>query len=121
MTQTTLKPIRFEDAVWEGHLTSRAEPQINVIYLGEPVPEVEVKPNADGWSVRIPVPHALLSEGVHCITIFDAATDERLGDFTIIAGAPAADDLRAEIALLRAELDMLKRAFRRSKTEQDTP
>ena len=36
-----------------------------------------------------------------------------LGDFTLMAGDAVADDLRAEVELLRAELDMLKRAFRR--------
>ena len=31
----------------------------------------------------------------------------------MITGEPVEDDLRGEIDLLRAELDMLKRAFRR--------
>ena len=45
--------------------------------------------------------------------IIDADANVKLGDFTLIAGEPLADDLRAEVELLRAELDMLKRAFRR--------
>jgi hypothetical protein len=40
-------------------------------------------------------------------------TGETLAHFTIITGVPMEDDLRAEVDLLRAELDMLKRAFRR--------
>ena len=36
-----------------------------------------------------------------------------LDTITFIAGEALADDIRAEIDLLRAELDMLKRAFRR--------
>ena len=39
--------------------------------------------------------------------------EEVLGSFTLIAGEALGDDLRAEVSLLRAELDMLKRAFRR--------
>ena len=35
------------------------------------------------------------------------------GQFTVIAGVPLDEDVRAEISLLRAELDLLKRAFRR--------
>ena len=31
----------------------------------------------------------------------------------MITGEPLGDDIRAEVELLRAELDMLKRAFRR--------
>jgi hypothetical protein len=36
-----------------------------------------------------------------------------LGSFSITSGEPLEDDLRNEINLLREELDMLKRAFRR--------
>lgn len=116
MTQATLTPIRFENALWEGHVSAAEQPQIEALYLGEPLPDVELQPDADGWSLHIPVPVAALSEGVHSIVIRDVNTDRTLGDFTIIAGQPAADDLRSELALLRAELDMLKRAFRRSQT-----
>ncbi len=119
MAQTTLTPIRFEDAVWEGHLTSDAQPQIEALYLGEPLPEVDLSPADGGWALRIPVPRAVMSDGVHCIVIRDRVTGRKLGDFTVIAGAPAADDLRAELALLRAELDLLKRAFRRSQVTED--
>lgn len=114
-----LTPIRFENALWEGYLSATEKPQVKAVYQGEPLPDVELRPEADGWSLRIPVPPAVLSDGVHCVMIFDAATDHKLGDFTIVAGAPAADDIHAQIALLRAELDMLKRAFRRSQAAQD--
>ncbi len=118
MTQTTLTPIRFENGLWEGHVTSASFPQIEVLFLGEPVADVELAPETVGWALRIPVPPAALSEGVHTVVIHDATTGQKLADFTIIAGSPAADDLRAEVALLRAELDMLKRAFRRSQASQ---
>jgi hypothetical protein len=36
-----------------------------------------------------------------------------LGSFSIVAGDALAEDIRAELSLLRAELDMLKKAFRR--------
>ncbi|SDX02453.1 hypothetical protein SAMN05444358_102222 [Ruegeria halocynthiae] len=118
MTHTTLTPIRFENALWEGHVTSDCTPQIEVLYLGELLPDVELTPDADGWTLRIPVPSTALSEGVHCVIIRDESTDQKLGEFTIVAGAPVEDDLKAEVALLRAELDMLKRAFRRSQAPQ---
>jgi hypothetical protein len=35
------------------------------------------------------------------------------GAFAIVTGEPLDDDIRAELDLLRAELEMLKRAFRR--------
>jgi hypothetical protein len=36
-----------------------------------------------------------------------------LGSFSIVAGDALAEDIRAELSLLRAELDMLKKGFRR--------
>ncbi|MES0824909.1 hypothetical protein [Ruegeria sp. SCP11] len=117
MTHLKLTPIRFENGLWQGHLHVKAEPNVEVRYLGETLEEVRIAPAEDGWTLSIPVPMAALSDGVHCFVIADASTAERFGDFTIIAGAPAADDLRAELELLRAELDLLKRAFRRSQSE----
>ena len=40
-----------------------------------------------------------------------------LGHVTLIADEALGDDIRAEMDLLRAELDMLKRAFRRHSRE----
>lgn len=61
----------------------------------------------------IPVPNEAVADGVQNFVIFDSATGEKLGDFTLICGEISGDDLRVEVELLRAELDMLKRAFRR--------
>ncbi|WP_170330367.1 hypothetical protein [Ruegeria arenilitoris] len=114
MTHLILTPIRFENGIWQGHLQADTEPRVEVRYLGETLDDVQVSASEGGWDLTIPVPVAALSDGVHCFVIADAASSEKLGDFTIIAGTPAADDLRAEVELLRAELDMLKRAFRRA-------
>ncbi|MCA0928155.1 hypothetical protein [Ruegeria profundi] len=119
MTSPTLTPVRFENGLWLGHIEAEAEPRVHVQYLGKPLADVRVTPSDGGWSVEIPVPQAALSDGVHCFVIKNAETSEKLGDFTVIAGLPAADDLRAEVELLRAELDMLKRAFRRSQNASE--
>lgn len=113
MTQTTLTFIRFENGSWQGHIQASSEPILEVSYQGETLNNVDLSPAKDGWDLRIQVPVAALSEGVHTFVIADAANAEKLGHFTVISGEPAADDLRAEVDLLRAELDMLKRAFRR--------
>lgn len=113
MTQPTLTPTRFENGLWQGHVQAETQPSLDVLYLGEALEGVELLPVETGWTLSVPVPAAALSEGVHCFIVVDTATTRKLSDFTVIAGAPAADDLRAEVELLRAELDMLKRAFRR--------
>jgi len=63
--------------------------------------------------VRLPIPAAILSEGVQTILFRDPASGETLARLTRVTGVPLEEDLRAELDLLRAELDMLKRAFRR--------
>jgi hypothetical protein len=55
----------------------------------------------------------LIGDGAQTFLIFDKDTGETLDSFTIIAGDAVSDDIRAEVALLRAELDLVKRAFRR--------
>lgn len=113
MALMKLVPIRFENGIWEGHCTGNTPPQVAALFLGQPLPGVEVAPVEDGWRIRVPVPSALLSDGVHTVILWDEPAQQKLGDFTVIAGAPAVGDIRSEIDLLRAELDLLKRVVRR--------
>ena len=66
-----------------------------------------------GWLLRIPVPPEMIRDGVQTFLITDSKTNHTLGSFALLAGEALGDDIRAEVALLRDELDMLKRAFRR--------
>jgi hypothetical protein len=114
----TLTKTRIQAGVWEGVLTSTGEavPQIAVTHLDQPVHSVSVSPlpgDPRAWAVRVAIPPDLLSEGVQTLVISDKANGARLSSFAIIAGEPLEDDIRAEVDLLRAELDMLKKAFRR--------
>ncbi|MGV6849182.1 MAG: hypothetical protein ACWA5A_12475 [Marinibacterium sp.] len=112
LTETGLR-----SGVWQGELTGASgngDPRIIATHLDQPVDGVEILARGGGaWQIRVPVPDRAISDGVHTIVISDAQSGTKLAHFTLIAGAPAADDIRAEIDLLRAELDMLKRAFRR--------
>jgi hypothetical protein len=108
---------RIRAGVWEGVLTGIRElPKLLVMHLEKPVSGVETAPINDrpgDWAVRVPIPVETLSDGVQTYLILDAATETRLAEFSVIAGAHVDDDIRAEVDLLRAELDLLKRAFRR--------
>jgi hypothetical protein len=111
----TLTATRIVAGVWEGVLAgATADPALEVLHDGKALDAVQVLalPGAAGrLSVRVPIPLALLNDGVQTFLIRSGA--EVLARFTVIMGVPVEDDLRAEIDLLRAELDMLKRAFRR--------
>ena len=119
MSDWTLTKTRLSQGIWEGVLsrdTSAAEsPTIRVTYLDEPVAGVEVKEDAESgqWILRVPIPTDAIADGVQTLLILDAKDGAPLDKITILAGEALADDIRAEMGLLRAELDMLKRAFRR--------
>lgn len=120
MTSLRLVKTRLFEGVWEGVLTMdgtgrSSQPAIRVTHQGRPIDGVEVTENRDQgfWILRVPVPAALISDGVQTFLITEEATGETLDSFAILAGEALGDDIRAEMELLRAELDMLKRAFRR--------
>lgn len=106
----TLTKTRIREGVWQGILTGGAV-ELEVTLLGEAVAGVTVTPCEGGHEVRVPIPAAVLNDGVQTFLIRHGG--ETLAHFTIVTGVALEDDLRAEIDLLRAELDMLKRAFRR--------
>jgi len=116
----TLTKTRIRAGIWEGLLTVGTEralpPEIEVRHLELPLDGVTVA-LAEGmkktWAVRVPIPADLLSDGVQTFLIHARPGGEKLTSFTIITGAALEEDIRAEVDLLRAELDMLKRAFRR--------
>ncbi|MGR3501811.1 hypothetical protein [Pseudaestuariivita sp.] len=110
---------RLFEGVWEGVLTAAeptsAEPQIAVVHAGEVLQGVTLTPEKAGssWAIRVPVPPRCLSDGVQTFLLRDTATETTLTSFAIVAGEVLDDDVRAELDFLRAELDLLKRAFRR--------
>jgi len=119
MSNLTLTKIHLRNGNWVGRVVNNDDsdirPDIRVTYLDQPVDTVDLQ-EGDGigvWNLSIPVPSHAVTDGVQTFLIIDGADDTKLGDFTLIAGEAMADDLRAEVELLRAELDMLKRAFRR--------
>ena len=116
MDGVKLTKTRIRGGIWEGVLSGTERPALEARHLEAVLPGVTVTaiPDRPGeWAVRVPVPAQVLSEGVQTFLIRDKESGETLSHFTIITGVPMEDDLRAEVDLLRAELDMLKRAFRR--------
>ena len=117
MDELQLTATRIVEGVWEGVLTgAEVAPMIAVTHQDRQIAGAEVRddPSHKGqFLVRVPIPAELLSEGTQTFVITDAETDARLASFAVVVGQPLEADIRAEMALLRAELDMLKRAFRR--------
>lgn len=107
---------RIAAGVWEGLLSgvSGEAPEIEALCAGRTIEGVAVEPvpgQAGRQAVRVPIPAWVLNDGVHTVLVRAGATV--LAQFSLVAGEPLEADLRAEISLLREELDLLKRAFQR--------
>ena len=116
----TLTQTRITAGVWEGVLSGveGAPPVIAARHQDRALEGVTVTPvpgKPGRFSVLLSIPPSVLNEGVQ--TVLFHLQGEVLAQVTIIAGVPLEEDLRAEISLLRAELDLLKRAFRRHCSE----
>ena len=119
MSDLTLTKTRLFEGVWEGVLTysgqGNFQPEIVVTHKGARVENVDVseRPEEKLWVVRVPVPAEVIADGVQTFLISDARTGDVLNSFEFLSGDVLSHDIRAEMTLLREELDMLKRAFRR--------
>ena len=117
MSAATLTKTRMIAGVWEGILTAESAepPQLNVTHLDTQIDGVTVTKidSGAGWIVHVPIPVATLADGLQTYIIRDAKSDETLNSFALLAGDALSEDIRAEMDLLRDELDMLKSAFRR--------
>ena len=111
----TLVQTRIAGGVWEGALSGAGDATvIEALHAGRTVEGVEVSPKsgkAGQFTVRVPIPAWALNEGVQTFVLRSGG--ETLAQFTLVAGVPLDEDIRAEVSLLRAELDLLKRAFQR--------
>lgn len=119
MSDWTLTKTRLFEGVWEGVLASAepdaTAPEIEVTHLQQPLDGIEMtaRPDHKDWVLRVPIPVNRIADGVQTFVIRDRTSGTVLDSFSLVAGDALAYDLRAEITLLREELDLLKRAFRR--------
>ena len=116
MDDETLVQVRLQGGTYEGVLTATRCDGIEAVHQGKVVAAAELHPNPaapDTQRVVLELPPVVLSEGVQVVSLRSVSSGAILGRITLMAGAALAEDVRAEIALLRDELEMLKRAFRR--------
>lgn len=120
---------RFEDlglkgGIWQGALTQESRPgRIILTHLGETAAEARITEEAPGyWRVATPIPAERISEGIQTFLLLeDGGTGsepaspgaDRLATLTLLAGSVLDEDIQAEIALLKSEIELLKREFRR--------
>jgi hypothetical protein len=117
MSTLKLTKTRMLEGMWQGIITGSGDtkPDIAVTHGNADVPDFKLakSDSADHWSLTIPVPASAIADGIQVIVVTDNDAGQKIGDVVIIGDEVTNIDQRAELELLRAELDMLKRAFRR--------
>lgn len=124
MSELVLTRKYIRGGQYEGHLSTKAklrdEPALRLRLPDGSDADVSVvadEKKAKSWDVVARIPGVSIAEGVQTYILQNASTGETLDSFAVISGDPVQDDLRAEIALMRAELDMLKASFRKHVVE----
>ncbi len=126
MNDIVLTETGITAGVWHGRLQDlgpgdgRTPPAITVSLDGHDIPGLDISADegvAGIWSLRLPLPDDALNDGWHSFLITSRGSGRQLASFTIAMGNALDSDIRAELNLLRAELDLLKRAFRRHCSE----
>ncbi|MFT4715765.1 MAG: hypothetical protein ACI861_001054 [Paracoccaceae bacterium] len=120
MSTLTLTRTRIKSGTYEGLLITKArlksDPVLELRYRDTTLGRVSVIADAKAqktWNVRVEIPASSIFEGVQTFIITDVDSGKTLDSFAMITGAPLQDDLLSEVKLLRAELEMLKQAFRK--------
>ncbi|MEM8536864.1 MAG: hypothetical protein AAGF56_03285 [Pseudomonadota bacterium] len=115
MTKIEVINSRLQAGVWHADLigVGKAAPQLTARFNQQAIPDptLTYDPTRDAWNVLVPLPIEMLTDGQQVCTLTDQDGDV-IAQMTLMAGAPYHDTLDAEVAQIRAELDMLKSAFR---------
>ena len=123
MSDWTVTKTRVFGGRWEGAVTGpvHGTPDLDVTLRDQHIDGVTVVPTGEpgSFALTIPVPVEAIGDGIHVILITDKADAETLAHFSVLTGDALSGSLQAEVELLRDELDMLKRAFRRHCAAQD--
>ena len=111
--------------IWSGRLTADTAPaRLVLVHRGQIIGQPRITPDgANAWRVEIAIPADRLDDGVTNLFLMaddggtPQSTDigpeaERIGVLTLATGRALDGDLGAEIALMREEIDMLKRELR---------
>lgn len=116
METETLTRVRLAGGRYEGVLTAPAGAGLEAVLEGRVIAAAEVSSDSarpDSWRIAVDLPAEVISDGVSVISLRSTVSGAVLDRVTLMAGDPLDEDIRAEVALLRDELELLKQAFRR--------
>lgn len=116
MHDLIVKNQRLQNGVWTCDITGvpgAQAPDVQVLLQGTLQRDMTLtKTGLGDWILSVPVPAAAIADGAQTLLLVDRANLKVLAHLSLLAGEAAEQDLRATVDLLRAELDLIKRAFR---------
>lgn len=114
MAKAGLVESRVEAGVWTAIVDGDAG-GLAVVHEGQVLDGLSAEPCGEGQTrLCLPLPVELIGGRPRALTLQRSGASEPVAHIILFAGLPDAGDLAAEVALLRAELDMLRAAFRRT-------
>jgi hypothetical protein len=118
MSEEKLVKVALQGGRFEGELHAPEETGIEAVHDGRVIAAGRLVHGDGTVRVSVEFPAEVLSDGVQVVSLRSTVTGAVLDRVTFLAGDVLEDDVRAEISLLRDELEMLKRAFRRYASER---
>ena len=117
-----IEPTRFAEGIWPALLSQSSDlkappPKIDVLLRGRPVRGVRVDAldMENCYELSVPIPPEAVGFGTYMLLIVEQGSSKVLSRIVLSGGDLNGEDLRAEMAELRAEIDLLKRLFRASR------
>lgn len=114
----------LKSGIWQGVLRRDTPPgRLLLVHMGARVGDARATAQDDGtWRIAAAIPPQKLSDGVQTFLLLEdqgegaeppQAGASHLSSLSIVAGELVEEDMRAEMNLLRSELDLLKKELRR--------
>ena len=117
-----IEPTRFAEGIWRALLSQSSElkaptRKIDVLLRGRPIRGVRVDAldMENCYELSVPIPPEAVGFGTYMLLIVEQGSSKVLSRIVLSGGDLNGEDLRAEMAELRAEIDLLKRLFRASR------
>ena len=117
-----IEPTRFAEGIWRALLSQSSDlkalpPKIDVLLQGRPIRGVRVDAldMENCYELSVPIPPEAVGFGTYMLLIVEQGSSKVLSRIVLSGGDLNGEDLRAEMAELRAEIDLLKRLFRASR------
>lgn len=121
---TNFESLGLKSGIWQGLLHRETAPtRLVLVHLGERLGDARVTAQEAGiWRVAAAIPAQRLADGVQSFLLMEDEGQDgeplrpdavHLASLNVVAGRLLDEDLYAEIALLRSELDLVKRELRK--------